>query len=369
MFSAARRLAQKLSHGATTRGARKRGRQGVAVAAEAPQPHAAETHLPGQHLSAEVPLAKDWSKFILPLGAGALAFGAWEYRREQEPERPAWLPKDGPACGQLGVAATKWAITVRQIQQLVQEAKRRPQFRSGMNMHDFINTFVKPWTRGCGCSYSLLVNAQNPLTAKLMVSHTWGEDVEQFTDSLVLWCSTHHISLDTPVWVCSLGLYQCDDGVGPSIADQIQVEPFLKIIESDDVRLPREDLKPHGMVVAHTLTEDLYERLWCVYEMDAAILRSVPVHGAYPPVNLQKLRELLKSEVKTREAKCSCPTDEAMIRALIEGHGGYARLDKQVQQLRRMMFERAEPFMQAEQAYQVVLDSTPWYRKLFTSLE
>jgi len=210
-----------------------------------------------------------------------------------------------------------------------------------MNMHEFNETFIKPWTRGSGCGYSLLVNSKEPLTAQIMVSHTWGEDVDNFVEAIMLWFKMHGLSLDLPVWVCSVGLYQCEDGAGPSIKEQLGLEPFKQIITSDAV-------KPIGMVVVHTLTQDVYKRLWCVYEMDAATAQGLSVHGAYPPVNIAKLQDTLSLDVRTREASCSNPDDEAMIRALIVEHGGYERLDKTIHNLRRKMFETAAPFLEAE---------------------
>eukprot|EP00927_Polykrikos_kofoidii_P030243 TRINITY_DN26053_c0_g2_i1.p1 TRINITY_DN26053_c0_g2~~TRINITY_DN26053_c0_g2_i1.p1 ORF type:complete len:398 (-),score=61.24 TRINITY_DN26053_c0_g2_i1:38-1231(-) len=261
------------------------------------------------------------------------------------PPRPAWLPNDGPKAGQMGIPPTHWAITVMQLQQLLHEARGRPQWRKGMNMHEFVTTFIKPWTAGGGCSYALLVNRENPLAARIMVSHTWGADVEQFIQSVTHWCQIHRLPLDTPIWICSLALYQCGDAAGPDIGKQLATNPFGKVIESDEV-------KHVGMLVSHTLREDLYNRMWCVYEIDAATTKGLPVHGAYPPVDVSKLKQLLSSDVKTRKATCTSPSDEAMIRALVEQRGGYERLDENIKRLRLEMFKTAAPLLEAEASYQ-----------------
>ena len=39
-----------------------------------------------------------------------------------------------------------------------------------VNGYQLCNSYVKPWTRGTGCSVSLLMNA-TPLLAEVMISH------------------------------------------------------------------------------------------------------------------------------------------------------------------------------------------------------
>ena len=72
--------------------------------------------------------------------------------------------------------------------------------------------FVKPATRGTGCSYALLLNKEAPVQAELMISHAWGEDVEELEDALMR--SHAMVSEQTPVWFCLLSIYQTGDEVG-----------------------------------------------------------------------------------------------------------------------------------------------------------
>ena len=83
-----------------------------------------------------------------------------------------------------------------------------------VNGYEVCTSFVKPWTRGTGCSVSLLMN-ETPRQAELMLSHGaracnvpscrlilvegWGEDIEQVYNML-----KHDSSLSdaTSVWFC-----------------------------------------------------------------------------------------------------------------------------------------------------------------------
>merc|ERR1711990_956791 len=66
--------------------------------------------------------------------------------------------------------------------------------------------FVKPWTKGTGCSVSLLMN-ETPRQADLMLSHGWGEEMDQVYNML------KHSSLGDHVaaWFCIYANYQCED--------------------------------------------------------------------------------------------------------------------------------------------------------------
>lgn len=54
-----------------------------------------------------------------------------------------------------------------------------------VNMYDICDFFVKPWTAGTGNSVALLLNNQ-PLSADLMISHAWAEDIQECAEALML---------------------------------------------------------------------------------------------------------------------------------------------------------------------------------------
>lgn len=69
--------------------------------------------------------------------------------------------------------------------------------------------------------------------------------------------------------------YQCGDergDCGLNVAEQLALDPFGSVISS----------KPaFGMFVVHTSTAELYERLWCVYEVNAAEEMQLPCIAAF----------------------------------------------------------------------------------------
>ena len=83
----------------------------------------------------------------------------------------------------------------------------------------------------------------------------WAEDMEELLEALLRFQEMHHGGKDISVWICTLGNYQVADGHGPSVQEQLAVDPFRKVIESEGV---------HCMVAVHTSPRDadLYTRLW-----------------------------------------------------------------------------------------------------------
>ncbi len=56
---------------------------------------------------------------------------------------------------------------MEQISELRKDSKYRPD----MTMYDVVKEIIKPKTAGTGMGYALSVNKDNPLRAKVMVSH------------------------------------------------------------------------------------------------------------------------------------------------------------------------------------------------------
>ena len=60
-----------------------------------------------------------------------------------------------------------WGITYDQLQHLTKD----PAYRNTMTMYDVVNKIIKPKTAGTGTGYALHLNKDEPLQAKVMVSH------------------------------------------------------------------------------------------------------------------------------------------------------------------------------------------------------
>merc|ERR1711972_306180 len=108
-----------------------------------------------------------------------------------------------------------------------------------------------------------------------------------------------------------------------------------------------------GMVVLHTSTAELYDRLWCVHEIDEALERGVvvrPACSARFSLAQSLMRAVAKSDgympgvadfmVRTKNAACGSVEDTVRIRTEIEAkNGGYDRLDKVINVFRNKMLE------------------------------
>ncbi|CAE8593860.1 unnamed protein product [Polarella glacialis] len=102
-----------------------------------------------------------------------------------------------------------------------------------------------------------------------MVSHCWGEDVSETKESLLQHAVRHELPMTVPIWFCVFSNYQPEDGVGPKLEHQLALEPFASVIRNPSLKAANGG---HGMVALHTTTDDLYSRLWCVHEVERAIV-------------------------------------------------------------------------------------------------
>lgn len=263
--------------------------------------------------------------------------------------RPLWLPKTGP--GNLNVPPEKWGMKIRQwtafIMQCALHDDKLSELRDStdrgkkegvVNLYQICDTFVKPWTRNTGNSIALLMN-NVPLLAELMISHAWGEDMFEALVAILSKASVSGITLDTVLWFCTFAQYQPGDmegDCGPGVAAQLALDPFKSVIAS----------KPaFGMLVIHTSAADLYDRLWCVYEVNEAEINGVLPVSAYSLAAFQALMEALeKSEeelknmiqVHSADALCFSEADKAMITKKIEDSGmGFDGLDEKIVDFRK----------------------------------
>jgi hypothetical protein len=184
------------------------------------------------------------------------------------------------------------------------------------------------------------MNAAAPIEAQLMLSHNWAEDLTECAEALNTHCRRSDLAASTPVWFCLFSNYQAGDeegDVGPTVAEQLAMDPFGHVIRS-----AREH---RGMLVIHTSRAEVYDRLWCVYEIATALREDCTMRSTcsrrYADTGRRRLQNVL--DVNTTNAKCSCTMDEAFICDRVNNTGGFERLDKEIFQFRvSMLMEQAE---------------------------
>ena len=120
--------------------------------------------------------------------------------------------------------------------------------------YDIDAFFVKPWTKNTGEGVALNLNYGAPKRADVMISHAWGEDMEQVAEMLTELTQrpSAPVSKDTVIWFCIFSNYQAGDFdvpyatnvlgrtgngelLGPSVSAQVAMDPFEKVIEQENV--------------------------------------------------------------------------------------------------------------------------------------
>lgn len=180
--------------------------------------------------------------------------------------KPCVVPSHG---GNFKVHPTKWSMSLQQFRQFMLACKSTELWseiktetkRDGkvgfVNGYDFCNRFVKPWTLGTGCGVALLMNSV-PEEATVMLTHSWAEDMGQVLQAL----EREWNGRDARLWFCICANYQCEDDAGPSIQQQLDLDPFGSVVTSPIVQ---------NMAIIHTTEAEVYDRLWCCYELVTAV--------------------------------------------------------------------------------------------------
>jgi len=214
------------------------------------------------------------------------------------------------------------------------------------HMYDVNTLFVKPWTAGTGCGVAVLMNGDEGLDASLMFSHAWGEDVEECLNSVLRFSESRKVPDTVACWFCVFAQYQPEDGAGPTISEQIQLDPFSTVITSVNVR------QGCGMCAIHTTRGDLYDRLWCVMEIDAAMYEGVNVDAALSEAYVKAsthrygmCREAGGSRrdaelaaglaVHTARAKCRLEDEPMLFAKVLSRGGGFSRIDDKIKEFRK----------------------------------
>merc|ERR1740124_1820044 len=194
--------------------------------------------------------------------------------------------------------------------------------KSDYLMRDFVS-LLKLITAGTGMGYSLLINKNNPLKVKVMVSHAWDEPIKDFVEAIE---SSGEIG---PFWICAMAIHQNDDGskgitIGEQLVPDPETGPFATVLKGVSL-----------MIAAATHVCDINTRLWCVYEMHFAVCQGVPVklcaHISPESLEFGRVHEdtcvaSAKFSVDSSAARCGIPgqpqsADEIMIRKVIDKSG------------------------------------------------
>lgn len=111
-----------------------------------------------------------------------------------------------------------WGISLEQLEAI----KELDGYNTDMKMYDVVEKLIKPITNGCGMGYSLYLNQDEPLRAKQMVSHAWGENYDHFVQAL------KDSRAEGPFWVCAMAIYQEDnETIAKQLGPDVMHGPFV----------------------------------------------------------------------------------------------------------------------------------------------
>lgn len=262
--------------------------------------------------------------------------------------RPDWLPKSGP--GQKNVDPLCWSLSVEQWIFFVRACQATDTWNAlaeakgeyNITMYDINEHFVKPWTQGTGCSIALLMNTAEQLPVEGMFSHAWAGSVVETHNCLQNMVNHNDVPGTARFFFCTFSMYQPQDGAegGLSISEQIELEPFAKIIESEPT---------HGMFVLHTTLSEVYDRLWVAHEADVGIDAGLQIRGLFDMYRWTVEQFEATAAIKTCEGKVGVEKDREYIDGLIMQRGGYDRLDTVITEFRIKMLEYLKELIKPEE--------------------
>lgn len=200
------------------------------------------------------------------------------------------------------------------------------EIRHGMNMYDVKDKIITPDTKGTGKGYALMKNEAKPLRARIMVSHAWLENYDDFLNAIACF------SEPGPFWVCAFAIYQPEDIADLCIVEQLGSDvmcgPFATVLKQADMML--------GVVTSRC---NIYTRLWCVFEMNVALELNVRVRMVqnFERTEYNFSEALLgcsNSAVESESAACGSEGDKEMIHEAIAESGGFDKIDIAVEKVR-----------------------------------
>lgn len=237
--------------------------------------------------------------------------------------RPGTVRVPAPsALLQRGVPPERWGISLDQLCEIENEKH----FAAEHTTREVVQHVIWPMTIGKGIGYALLRNSASPLQAAILVSHAWDD---AFTDLLSALSVSEHQGI---MWVASTALYQSEEAISQILCDpSALLNPVLRSADC--------------MLCVLSTNIDVYERLWCLYEMAAAIDLGLEVNTTQKPKGRsawcldEAFLTACAKPVDSRSARCgpasaSFSRDEQALRRQVETSKGFDEIDTAVEMAR-----------------------------------
>eukprot|EP00931_Biecheleriopsis_adriatica_P053555 TRINITY_DN3136_c0_g2_i1.p1 TRINITY_DN3136_c0_g2~~TRINITY_DN3136_c0_g2_i1.p1 ORF type:complete len:906 (+),score=124.55 TRINITY_DN3136_c0_g2_i1:35-2752(+) len=222
----------------------------------------------------------------------------------------------------LGLPPEMWGIRLDQLQAI----ENHPLFESGYSTRDIVARIIRPETSGRALGYALLKNSISPLRAAIMVSHAWDESFSDFTAAL------RHSEHQGALWVAAAAIYQSEESVMHILSNP--AETLNQVLHHSECLL---------CVLAAGC--NIFERLWCLYEMSSAMEMGLEVRTTRKPKGFSAAWSLdqgflatCSQPVDSRAAQCGpsslpsrSPHEQALRRAIEMTPGSYEGINRSVE--------------------------------------
>lgn len=223
-----------------------------------------------------------------------------------------------------------WGVSLEQLQELLKDSR----FSPGMSTRSVVEQIIKPDTAGRNLGFAVLKNYEQPLTARMLVSHAWDDSFADLVSALT------PLKDQGPFWLAATAMYQPEDNPNLTIERQLGAEaggPLVAVLSQATC-----------LLCVLTETGNIFSRLWCIFEIYTALELGLEVRmiskqrgvGLSTAID-QVLIESCFEPISCKSACCGVPgqphgeADQTAIRAAIEAlPGGYDALDRAVDEVR-----------------------------------
>jgi len=154
------------------------------------------------------------------------------------------------------------AVKLEQLSDLRDLAKAElGQDYPAATMYDVNRRILQPMCDEHRKSYAQIVNGSDPKFVQIFVSHAWAENFDEFVTAVN--APFAHWRVKPTLWICALALIQSTDpdivALQVGTGDDPSQAPFtLALKEADQI------------LVVRNQAMDLYERIWCCWELFVA---------------------------------------------------------------------------------------------------
>mmetsp|Transcript_1101 Transcript_1101/g.2533 ORF Transcript_1101/g.2533 Transcript_1101/m.2533 type:complete len:266 (+) Transcript_1101:35-832(+) len=214
-------------------------------------------------------------------------------------ESHSTTPKGCPRLHHSVVDPSRWCISSSQLKEFLAQVELLYPDRDP-SAYEVVEEYIKPLTCKSGASYALMKNPKG-LAVRYFISHSWAEGVKEFCRNLL------NLGLqEGGLWICFLANPQTwpRDELSRLLGSTPWTSPFCVAI-----------MRSSWVIFVQNQRMNIFERLWCVFELFAAHHQDKPVTTiGRTPQGKPNYNSL------GLNGTASDPADTSVLRAAMEDH-------------------------------------------------